>query len=269
MDELLSSAIIEIGDFRVKLYTIIQLVVFWGIIVFVVFIARKGIYRIKSIDIAKKSSILKLIQYFMLVLGIVYSLQLLGFNLSVVLAGSAALLVGLGLGMQNLFSDFVSGIILLVDGSLKVGDIIEVNDMICKVQEIRFRTTIVIGRDESYVILPNTDLTKNKVVNWTYDRVESRFKITVGVDYASDVPTVMRILQAAPKTHPKVSTEREPFVRFEDYGESSLVFEVFFWSNEVFRNENVKSDIRVEIYKQFQQNGITIPFPQRVVHTAQ
>lgn len=266
MEELLSTALFEIGDYSVKLHTVVQLTVFWLVVGFVIFVARKGIYRIKSLDEAKKFSIFKLTQYLLLVFALLYSLQILGFNLSVVLAGSAALLVGLGLGMQNLFSDFVSGIILLVDGSLKVGDIIEVNGMICMVQEIRFRTTIVIGRDENYVILPNTDLTKNKVVNWTYDQVASRFKITVGVDYASDVPTVMHILQAAPKKHPKVISEREPFVRFEDYGESALVFSVFFWSNEIFRIENVKSDIRVEIYRQFQNNGITIPFPQRVIH---
>ena len=124
MEELLSTALFEIGDYSVKLHAVVQLTVFWLVIGFVIFVARKGIYRIKSLDEAKKFSIFKLTQYLLLVFALLYSLQILGFNLSVVLAGSAALLVGLGLGMQNLFSDFVSGIILLVDGSLKVGDII-------------------------------------------------------------------------------------------------------------------------------------------------
>lgn len=266
MNEFLNNTIVEIGSNTIKLNNIAQLLLFFTIILVVFILAKKGIYRIKTLDEARKFSISKLIQYFLYVFSIVISLQILGFDITVLLAGSAALLVGIGLGMQRIFSDFVSGIILLMDRSLKIGDIIEVNDTICKVQKINFRTTTVIGRDENYIIVPNSELTQNKVTNWTYNSIASRFKITVGVDYSTDVLQVMEILKESANKHALVLKSPEPFVRFEDYGDSSLLFSVYFWSNEVFRVENVKSNIRIEIFKIFKENGINIPFPQRVVH---
>ena len=194
------------------------------------------------------------------------SLEAVGFNLSVLLAGSAALLVGVGLGLQNLFSDFISGIVLLIDATIKVNDIIEVNGMVCKVMEIKLRTTTVLTRDDKSIILPNTMLTKNQIINWTHSEVDSRFEVNVGVDYATDVPLAMQILKNAAMQHELVFKNPKPFVRFVDYGNSSLQFTVFFWTNEVFRVENVKSDIRVKIFEQFKENNIVIPFPQRVVH---
>jgi small-conductance mechanosensitive channel len=182
------------------------------------------------------------------------------------LAGSAALLVGIGLGMQQVFSDFVSGIFLLMDGTIKVGDVIEVKDMICKVQEIKFRTTLVTGRDENYIILPNSMLTKNEVVNWTHNKISSRFKIGVGVSYSSDVDLVMKILKEITEQHPMVLKDPAVSVRFQDYGDSALIFAVIFWSDEVYRIENIKSQIRIDIFRAFRDHGVEIPFPQRVVH---
>jgi small-conductance mechanosensitive channel len=102
---------------------------------------------------------------------------------------------GIGLGLQNLFSDFISGIYCL--DSVKVNDVIELNGMVCVVQEINLRTTTVLTRDDKYIILPNTDLTRNQLINWTHSDLASRFEVTVGVDYSSDVKQVMQILKAA------------------------------------------------------------------------
>ncbi len=189
----------------------------------------------------------------------------MGFDITVLLAGYAAVLVGLGFGLQNIFNDFISGIILLLDGSLKVDDIVEVNGRIYVVQEINFRTTTVLGRDENYVILPNSELTKNRVVNWTYNSKVSRFQVDIGVDYATDVIDIMETLKAVAKTTPRVLEKPQPFVRFENYGESSLDFSVYFYTTEIFRAENIKSDMRVEIFKALKAKGINIPFPQRVI----
>ena len=258
--------IFSIGEYSVNLYAL--LILFFIIIATIILqiILRKGINRIQYVEISKKYAIFKLLQYLIWVIVILIALQVLNVNITVLLAGSAALLVGLGLGMQGIFSDFVSGIILLLSGTIKVDDVIEVNDMICRVQEINFRTTTVIGRDENYIILPNSELTQNRLINWTLSNVSSRFKITVGIDYSSDVDLVSKVLKEATTNHPLVLKTPEPFVRFENYGESSLQFSVFFWSNEVFRSEKTKSDIRFEIFKAFKENNITIPFPQRVVH---
>lgn len=165
MKEFLETNIIEIGNYSLKLYNLFSLIIFvFGVIILLAVIKRL-IYRSHSIDIAKKISISKLTRYIIIIIAFLFSLHILGFNISVLLAGSAAVLVGLGFGLQNLFNDFISGIILLLDGTLKVGDIIEVNSMIYKVEAVNFRTTVVTGRDDNYVILSNSELTGNKVIN--------------------------------------------------------------------------------------------------------
>ncbi len=266
MNTFLDFELLAFGNYTLKVSTIIMLAVLYAIAIAFQFLIRKGIYRLRDIELSKKYAIYKLSQYVLWIVVILLTLQILKFNISVLLAGSAALLVGLGLGMQQIFGDFMSGIFLLLDSTIKVGDVIEVKDMTCKVQEIKFRTTTVIGRDENYIILPNSMLTKNEVINWTHSKISSRFKIEVGVSYSSDIDLVMKVLKETTELHPKVKKRPEISVRFQDYGDSALIFSVLFWSDEVFRIENIKSQIRVEIFKEFQKHGIQIPFPQRVVH---
>lgn len=205
-------------------------------------------------------------RYVVIVISILVGLQLFGFNLSVLVAGSAALLVGIGLGLQNLFSDFISGIILLVDSSIKVNDVIQVKDIVCIVKEINLRTTTVLTRDDKYIILPNSDLTRNQLINWTHSERSSRFEIAVGVDYSSNVTQVMQLLKQAVDSHHEVLKQPNSFVRFTDFGDSSLNFSVVFCSEELFRVESIKSEIRIKIFELFTENNISIPFPQRVIH---
>ena len=267
MKEILNYTLIEVGQYQLKLAAVLMVLII-AIICFVfLFIIRKIIYGSKRIDEGKKYSFYNLVKYFLLVIAIVISLQTIGFDVSVILAGSAALLVGIGLGLQNLFSDFVSGIVLLIDATIKVNDVIEVNGLVCKVQEIKLRTTTVLTRDDKSIILPNSILTKNQIINWTHSEVDSRFEIQVGIDYGSDVTLAMEILKQAVHQQKDILKEPKPFVRFTDYADSSLLLTVFFWTNEVFRVENIKSEIRVRIFQMFKENNITIPFPQRVIHT--
>ncbi|SDC95305.1 mechanosensitive ion channel family protein [Williamwhitmania taraxaci] len=267
MKEFLDNRVIEFGDYSLKLYNVVSFVIFISVIIVVLFVLRSLIFRSKTLDIAKKFSVNKLSRYVISTIAFLISLKILSFDISVLLAGSAALLVGLGFGLQKLFSDFISGIILLLDGTLKVGDIVEVNDAIFTVQEINFRTTKVLGRDDYYVIVPNSELTGNRVINWTHSEISSRFKVTVGVDYSTEVLPLIEILIGVAKGNERVLKTPEPFVRFEDYGDSALIFSVYFYTNEIFRVENIKSDIRIDILKALRANGITIPFPQRVIHT--
>lgn len=229
-------------------------------------ILKKAIYKTSRFDVAKKYSIYSLSKYFILVLASIYGLQIVGFNVSVLLAGSAALLVGIGLGLQSIFSDFVSGIIILIESTVKVNDVIEINGVVSVVKEINLRTTTVLTRDDKYIILPNTDLTRNQIVNWTHENVSSRFEVLVGVDYSSDVNQVMDVLKKVVLTQEGIQKEPVPFVRFIRFGDSSLDFSVIFWSEDVFRVRNIKSDLRVKIFNAFKENNISIPFPQRVVH---
>ena len=140
MNNIFNYTLFHDSAFNIKVISIIKLIVFGFIILIVLKIIKKTIYKIDKIDIAKKYSLYNLLRYIVIVISILVGLQLFGFNLSMLVAGSAALLVGIGLGLQNLFSDFISGIILLVDSSVKVNDVIQVKDIVCIVKEINLRT---------------------------------------------------------------------------------------------------------------------------------
>lgn len=268
MNDILDFSLLKLGGHAIRVYSLVSFFAFITIVVLILRLLRKFIFARDKIHVSKKFALYSLLKYIIVVVAVTMGIQILGFNLSVLLAGSAALLVGVGLGLQNLFSDFVSGIIILVDSSIKVDDIIEVNGLVCKVQEIDLRTTTVLTRDGKYIILPNTDLTKNHLINWTHSEVVSRFEVTVGVDYSCDVPTMMNLLGQAVEGVPGVLPQHQPIVRFTDFADSALMFSVLFWSDDVFRVENIKSEIRVRIFEVFKENNITIPFPQRTIHIA-
>ena len=266
MENIIKITLFKTESYNLLVYSGLKLTLLLIFVLVLLQISKKTIYKVKSFDIAKKYAIFRLLKYVVLVFSFVIGFQIVGFNLSVLLAGSAALLVGIGLGLQNLFSDFVSGIILLLDSSVKVGDVIEVNGLVCTVQEINLRTTTVLTRDDKYIILPNTDLTKNQLINWTHYNIASRFFVSVGVDYSSDVNLVLKLLKHVIDNQPGILSNPLPFVRFEDFGESSLVFSIYFWSEEVFRVENIRSELRVTIFEILKENNIVIPFPQSVIH---
>jgi len=263
--EFLSYKLFDIGENALKVSELLLLSVFIIIVTIVVKLIKKAIFSTTKLDISRKNSLFSLTKYVIIVLSIIFGLQIIGFNLSILMAGSAALLVGVGFGLQNLFSDFTSGIILLLDSTIKVNDVIEVGNLVGKVQEINLRTTTVLTREDIYIIIPNTDLTKNQLVNWTYSSISSRFEIKVGVDYSSDVQLVMRLMKEA-SNHPSVLKNPESFVRFSDYGDSSLDFTLLFWTDKVFRIETIKSDIRIKLFELFSEHKVQIPFPQRVIH---
>lgn len=264
--EILDFKLFTMGKADISVSSLIFLVIFILALNFIVKIIRKLIYRSQKLDESKKFTIFSLIKYVLYVVGFILGMNMIGINVSVLMGASAALLVGIGLGLQNIFSDFVSGIVLLLDSSIKVGDIIEVDNLVCQVKEINLRTTTVLTRDDKYVILPNTFLTKNNLFNWTHSNLNSRFDIQVGVAYSSDVQTVMDILKSVTAANPKVDKTPEPFVRFNDYADSALIFNVYFWSSDPFRVENLKSELRVKYFEAFREHDIEIPFPQRVVH---
>ena len=266
MNEILNYNLLKIGDYNLTLSSIFFLIFFF----ITVFLGLRGIkkliYRSTKFDAAKKFTVYTLIKYVVYIFSIISGFQILGFNPSVFLAGSAALLVGLGLGLQSLFSDYISGIILLLDSSVKVDDVIEINGIVCRVQEIGLRTTVVLTRDDKFIILPNSNLTKNHLINWTHNSNAARFKVLVGVDYGSDINYVMAVLKEVIDSQEGVLKSPSPFIRCMDFGESSVNFAVYFWAEDVFRVENIKGQIRIKIFEAFKKQGITIPFPQRVVH---
>jgi small-conductance mechanosensitive channel len=202
----------------------------------------------------------------MWVIAIGFILETIGVKVTVLIAGSAALLVGIGLGLQQTFNDVISGIILLSERSIKINDVLEIDGDVVKIQEIGLRTSKGLNRDDISIIIPNSLITTNKVINWSHQSRKTRFRIDVGVSYGSDVDLVIKILEESTFEHPDIFNRELTEARLVNFGNSSLDFQVLFFSKNIFRISKVKSDIRKNINKKFLENNITIPFPQMDLH---
>ena len=217
-------------------------------------------------DKLKFISIFKFIKYVVYVIVLLATMSAAGINVTVILTASAALFVGLGLALQELFQDIIAGILIMVDKSLQVGDIVEVDGKVGKVFEIKLRTTRAITRDDKIVIIPNHKFISNTIYNFTQNHKTTREKVTIGVAYGSDVELVARLLEAAALEQKGVLKNPKPFVLFEDFADSALSFSINFFINDSFTDPRIKSAIRFSIDKKFRENNVTIPFPQRDVY---
>ena len=265
----LGLVIFRFSDHEIKVSTLlIVLFIFMGTKL-LLWIIRKTIFRkqtMKRIEISNAYSLYQIIKYVLWIVSILFMLQTLNISITVLLAGSAALLVGIGLGLQQTFNDFISGIILLIEGTTKVDDVLEIDGDVVKIQEIGIRTSKGLTRDDIVVIIPNSAITSNKVINWSHQSKKTRFRISVGVAYGSDVDLVVKVLEASALEHPEISHKENIEARFVDFGSSSLDFHLLFFSDNVFRIEKVKSEIRKIINRKFNENNIVISFPQVDVH---
>lgn len=269
MKEFLQQEIISIGKYQLTMFQLVMLLAIgvftWGF----TWLLQKIVVERKSfseLERGRRTSFFKLLQYVIWVVAILVGLDSVGFKITVLLAGSAALLVVLGLGLQEVFRDFVSGIILLFDGTIRVSDIIEVEGTVGRVTEIRLRASEMETREGIIMIVPNSRFITGSVFNWTHNHQLTRFSVVVGVAYGSDIELVRDILVNCAKQHTEVVKTPEPFVFFSDFADSQLTFSLQFFSHSVFRVEHVKSELRFAIDKAFRQNNISIPFPQRDLH---
>ena len=225
--------------------------------------------KLEEQDKGKFKSIYSFVKYFVYILVLVVALESSGVKVGVLLAGSAALLVGIGLGLQTLFQDIISGIFILIDKSLHVNDIIELEGKVGKVEEIKLRTTRAVTIDDKVLIIPNHKFLTNSLFNWTQNGVITTETIDIGVAYGSDVEKVKQLLIEAAKEHPKILKNKTPDVLFMDFADSSLLFKLRFTINDSYAHVQIKSDLRFAIDKKFREHNVTIPFPQRDVHVFQ
>ena len=225
-----------------------------------------GIYQNSKIDLGAQIALNQLVTYVIFVIASIIALNYLGFNMTLIWGGAAALLVGLGLGLQQTFNDLFSGILLLFERSVTVGDVLKLEgNTFGTVKRIGLRTTLLETRGNESLIVPNSQIATNKIDNLTHSNNKIRFDLQVGVAYGSDTKQVKSILLKTVKSNPYILDYPAPFVRFTNFGESSLDFQVFFFSRNLIVIEDIKSDIRFEIDQAFRDNGIEIPFPQRVI----
>lgn len=221
-----------------------------------------------QIDIGVQNSLASGFGYLGVVLAIAIAVATIGIDLTNVALIAGALSVGIGFGLQNVVNNFVSGLILLIERPVKVGDWVVVGENEGFVKRISVRATELQTFQRASVIIPNADLLSNSVMNWTHKDRYGRIEIPVGVAYGSDTSEVRDILLSVARSHDRVLSWPEPFVLFRDFGNSSLDFELRCFTDDVIYRLVIASDLRYEIDGKFREAGIEIPFPQRVVHMA-
>ncbi len=270
LKEIFNIKLIESGDYTLTIFHIISIILILIVTNVIIRLVKKLFNRQemkKGLERGKSHAIFQIFKYIIWITSILLILDTAGIKITFLLASSAALLVGLGLGLQQLFQDFISGITLLIEGTIKVGDIVETaGGEVGKVDEISLRTSKLRTRDNIILIVPNSTLIISTVINWSHIEQTTRFKVKVGVAYGSDVDKVTSLLLKCAEGHKEIVKRPSPTVFFKDFGNSSLDFELLFYTNETFRVERIKSDLRYAIDKAFRENNITVPFPQRDVH---
>jgi len=225
--------------------------------------------KMEADDKLKFISIFKFIKYLVYVIVILFTMSAAGINITILITASAALFVGLGLALQEIFQDIIGGIFIIVDKSLRVGDIIEIDNKVGKVFEIKLRTTRAITRDDKVIIIPNHKFISDIVYNYTQNHKTTRELVRIGVAYGSDIELVTQILLDIVKSQRTILKSPKPFVIFEDFGDSALIFAVNFYITDSFTDPRVKSEVRYKIDAEFRKHNISIPFPQRDVHLFQ
>lgn len=259
---------VNIGPVRLTPFTIVMtiLVIYLGFWLsrFISTLLQVRIFPRTGWDIGVQYTISTILQYVILAVGVLLGLTVLGFPLANLALIMGALGVGVGLGLQDIVSNFVSGLVLLIERPIKVGDMLVIDNQWGEVKQIRMRSTVFRTYDGSVLIIPNSDLTTNKILNWTlYGRTATRVTLTVGVSYDSDVDEVTRILMEVCKANPKVMDDPPPQVFFHSYGESSLNFTVWIHVQTPSDRMPATHELNSAIFEAFRQHGIEIPFPQR------
>ncbi|CAM1333851.1 mechanosensitive ion channel family protein [Tenacibaculum aestuariivivum] len=222
--------------------------------------------RLQNEDKNKFNTVFSFASWLLYIIILLVTLNSLGVNVTAIFAASAALLIGVGLALQTFFQDIISGIFIILDQSVHVGDIIELDDKVGRVEEIKLRTTRAVTIDNKVLVIPNHKYLSNSLYNWTQNGTTTREHIKIGVAYGSDVQLVKRLLLKIANEHPKIFKHPEPVVIFEDFGESSLDFKLVFTLNDSFQAQIPKSEIRFKIDELFREYNISIPFPQRDIH---
>lgn len=220
-----------------------------------------------NIEQGTRQSVGTIVKYVLIIAGMFSILQTNGIDLSAfgILAG--ALGVGIGFGLQNITNNFISGLIILFEQPIKVGDRIEVGNTSGDVIKISARSTTVVTNDNISVIIPNSKFIDDQVINWSHNDRMVRFNFAVGVSYKEDPQKVKRVLMEVAKDNPNILNSPEPDVLFEKFDDSSLNFNLRVWTSDYINKPGVlKSQLYYEIFRRFSEEGIEIPFPQRDIH---
>ncbi|MGC8491205.1 MAG: mechanosensitive ion channel family protein, partial [Syntrophobacteraceae bacterium] len=230
-------------------------------------ILRDRIFPRTGWDQGVQYSIATILQYGIIISGVLLAMNILGFPLASLALLAGAMGIGAGLGLQNVIANFVSGLVLLFERPIKVGDMLVVDGQWGEVKAIKIRSTVFETYDRYVLIIPNSDLLSGKIVNWTHHGIgPNRLTLTVGVGYNSDVTMVTALLLEICNANPRVMKEPPPQVFFKAYGDSSLNFNIWVFVRVPGDRNPATHEINTAIFEAFKEKGIEIPFPQRDLH---
>lgn len=229
---------------------------------------RRRLLKRARLDISTTAAIEKMLFYGLVVLVLLFAFQVLQIPITLFAFLGGALAIGLGFGAQNIIANFISGLILMIERPIRIGDMVEVESHQGIVEEIRFRCTRVRRLDGIDVLVPNSAFLDKNVINWTLSDRQIRTSITLGVVYGSPTDQVAKLIRQAVDEHPRALQQPEPVVEFEEFGNNALVFRIHFWIEVVTMMDlrTVRSDIRFRIDGLFREAAIVIAFPQQDVH---
>lgn len=268
--EIFGLSLIKTEHINFTLGALLAIVVAFIVTSFLLKLIRKLVTRNLPLEDKNKFiSIFQFIKYIVYIFVLMFALKISGIDITVLLTASAAIFIGLGFALQQLFQDLIAGVLIILDQSLKVGDIIELDGKVGQVQKISLRSTRAYTRNQRVMIIPNHKFMSDLLFNWTQNDTIVRDNVEVGIAYGSDTKLAEKILIDCTKNIEGILIEPEPNVLFDNFGDSSLDFVVNFYVNDAFSVQRIKSDLRFEIDKQFRENNISIPFPQRDLHVFQ
>jgi small-conductance mechanosensitive channel len=263
--------VLEYSLLGFKVADLLKLVILLAVLIVVERVVRKHVVmpvlRRTQLGVSLQYAIGRMLGYALLALGFLIGLQNIGINLSSLAILAGAVGVGVGFGLQNIVNNFVSGLIILAEQPIAIGDRIEVGGVAGQVREINLRSTTVVTNDNISIIVPNASFISNTVTNWSYGDPKVRFRIPFGVAYGSDVEKLRELMLEVAREHPKALAHPAPNLFFLGFGDSSLNFELSVWTVEMtFNPRRFRSELYFAIEKKLRDNGIEIPFPQRDVH---
>jgi small-conductance mechanosensitive channel len=261
---------IEIGSFSMTLSNIaLFFIIIWVSMIlarFIQTILRDEVLVRAKFDRGLPATISMLVRYSIITIGFFIALSAMGFEFSQLTVILGALSVGIGFGLQNIFNNLVSGLILIFERPIHIDDTIEVNNMVGQVRSIGIRTSNVRTLDGAEVIIPNGLLISNEVINWTLSDKKRRIEVNIGVAYGSDVKKVTKLLYEVVKRHEEAIDFPPPLILFDEFADSSLNFRILFWTDNYGEWLRIRSDILFAVNDILEKENIVIPFPQRDVH---
>lgn len=265
-----NAPLFSLGEDPVTLLGLVVLVVImaltWIIAGRVRWLLERRVSHVTGIEEGTLHAIGGLGRYAILFVGSFIGLRSVGFQLDAILVVFGALGVGIGFGLQNIANNFVSGLILLVERPIKVGDVVDVGGELGSVERVGIRATTLRKFDQTQAIVPNGDLISSTVTNWTLDDRRARLDFTLGVAYGSDTRLVERLIRATVVNHQNVLEDPEPRIFFVEFGDSSLNFRILAYVNDLMERFATLSDLHFAIDDAFRENNVEIPFPQRDLH---